>query len=293
MRHYLRRRYVPLLFLAPLVLLLVLVNLYPAVYQIITSFTSRTLGFQTADFVGVANYVHLFQDGRFWNSLWITLQLLIFTVPIELAAGMVLALLLNESPHRRFFLPVLLLPMVVTPIVVGFIFKYMYQQDYGIISYLLKLIHLYPGYNPTSNIHTVLPAIAVIDIWEWTPFAMIILLAGLQSLSQSVLEAANLDGASRWQIFWWVIVPLLKGEIIVVLLFRFVDVLRIYDIIYALTRGGPGSFSESVSIYLQLVAFRFREIGYASAFGIVLVFLGAGLASMCLRILKSRESRES
>jgi multiple sugar transport system permease protein len=157
-----------------------------------------------------------------------------------------------------------------------------------VISYILKTLHLFPGFNLTTNVHTVIPAIAFVDFWEWTPFVMLIVLAGLHSIPESILEAASLDGASASQRFWFVVLPMLGAELRVALLFRTVDVIRIYDVIYATTRGGPGTFSESASIYLQTVAFKFRDLGYACAFGFGLVVLSVVLANLYLRLARSR-----
>jgi multiple sugar transport system permease protein len=205
-----------------------------------------------------------------------------------MVVGTAVALLLHNSPHRKLFLPALLLPIVATPIVVGFIFKYMYQEDYGLISYFMKLTHLFPGFNLTSRIHTVLPALAFVDFWEWTPFVMLIMLAGFNGIPLSVTEAANLDGASGWKRLWFVELPMLRAEFLVALLFRTVDIIRVYDIIYATTRGGPGAFSESASVYLQTTAFKFRDLGYACAFGFTLVLLGVALANFYLRLARAR-----
>lgn len=286
-----RRRVLPayLPYVLPLVLLLLLVNLYPTIYEIVTSFTSRKLGPAPGEFVGLDNFRRLTADPRFWNSIWVTLRLLLYALPAEMIAGTALALLLHASPFRRAFLPLLLLPIVTTPVVSGFIFKYMFQEDYGLISHLLKLANLFPGFNLTANIRTVLPALAFVDFWQWTPFVTLVVLAGLSGIPGPILEAASLDGASPWQRLTLIVLPLLKGELLVAMLFRTVDLVKIYDVIYAITRGGPGSFSESASIYLQISAFQFRDLGYASAIGLVLIAVSLSLANLYLRALRGLE----
>ncbi len=285
----LRRWSAPLFFLLPLLAILLVINIYPLVFEIGASFSSRTLGQPDARFVGLANFGRLFADARFWNSLWVTARLLLFAVPAELIVGTAIALLLHASPYRRIFFPALIVPIVMTPIVVGFVFKYMFQEDYGLISWFLKLVHLFPGFNLTTRIHTVLPALAFVDFWQWTPFVMLIVLAGLNKIPASVMEASSLDGTSGWQRFVYIVLPMLRAEFLVALLFRTVDVVRIYDIIYATTRGGPGTFSESASVYLQITAFQFRDLGYACAFAFTLVLLGVAWANLYLRVLRSRE----
>ncbi|BAS26252.1 carbohydrate ABC transporter permease [Limnochorda pilosa] len=270
---------------APVLLILIVVNLYPALYQIYISFTSYRLGSPLQSFVGLSNYGRLLQDPRFWESLRITLAFLVYTIPAQLALGLLFALLLNASRHRKYFLPFLLLPVVTTPVVVGYMFQYMFREDYGLISYFMRLLHVFPGFNLTANPSTVVPALALVDIWEWTPFVMIVLLAGLQSLPLSVYEAARVDGASPWATFRHVTLPLLRNQFLVALLFRTVDGLRIFDIIHSMTRGGPGTSSESLSIYLQVAGFKFGDLGYAAAMGMVLLIIGVTLANAYLRLI--------
>jgi multiple sugar transport system permease protein len=283
-----RRRWAPLFFLLPLLVVLLVINVYPTVFEIGASFSSVTLGQPGARFAGLENFRRLATDPRFWNSLWVTVRLLLFAVPAEIVAGTLVALMLHASRHRRIFLPALLVPIVMTPIVVGFVFKYMFQEDYGLISWLLRLVSLFPGFNLTTRIHTVLPALAFVDFWQWTPFVMLIVLAGLNKIPVSVMEAASLDGTSGWQRLIRIVLPMLRAEFLVALLFRTVDVMRIYDIIYATTRGGPGTFSESASMYLQISAFQFRDIGYACAFAFTLMLIGVGWANVYQRMLRSR-----
>ncbi len=288
-----RRRWAPLFFLLPLLVVLLVINVYPTVFEISASFSSITLGQPGARFTGLDNFRRLVTDQRFWNSLRVTVEILLFAVPAEMVAGTLIALMLHASRHRKIFFPALLVPIVMTPIVAGFVFKYMFQEDYGLISWLLRLVGLFPGFNLTTRIQTVLPAIALVDFWQWTPFVMLIVLAGLNKIPASVMEAASLDGASAWQRFSRIVLPMLQAEFLVALLFRTVDVMRIYDIIYATTRGGPGSFSESASMYLQISAFQFRDLGYACAFAFALMLLGVLWANVYQRVLRSGASRAS
>ncbi|MCX6090261.1 MAG: sugar ABC transporter permease [Atribacterota bacterium] len=278
--------------IAPVLFVLIIVNLYPSLYQIFISFMSYKLGSPISSFNGIANYQKLLTDVRFWNSLVITLKLLLYTLPVQLVLGIILAMLLDASRYHKYFLPLLVLPVVTTPVVVGYIFQYMFREDYGLISYFLRLLHLFPGYNLTANTGTVLPAIAMVDTWQWTPFVMIVLLAGLQSLPSSVYEAARVDGGSWWDIFLKITLPLLKSQILVVLLFRTVDVLRIFDTIFALTRGGPGTGSESLTIYLQLTGFRFRNLGYAGAMGMFLLVIASLFTTAFMKLAKSEGIEE-
>lgn len=285
---YAKNKYLPVYLILPLLFTLLVVNLYPTIYQIYISLTSYTLAGSTIEFIGLSNYIQLLYDNRFWNSILVIIKFLLYTIPLEVILGMFIALLLYECEYRRYFIPLLLLPVTTTPIVVGYIFQYMYRQDYGIISYVLKVLRIFPGYNLTANPNTVIPAIAIIDIWEWTPFVMLILLAGLQSLPPSIYEAAKVDGASSIQLLKWITIPLLKNQIFIVLIFRTVEIIRLFDIIFSTTRGGPGIASESTSIYLQLLAFRFRELGKGAALSMLLMFIGLFFATLYLRILKNQ-----
>lgn len=281
-------RLLPYALVLPLLALLITINLYPALYQIYISLTAYELGGPPPVFIGLHNYGALFRDPRLWNSILITFRFLLFSIPLELVLGMILALLLFNLQARRYFIPLLLLPIITTPVVVGYIFQYLYREDYGLISYLLRLGHLFPGFNLTAHPATVIPALAAVDIWQWTPFVMLILLAGLQALPASAYEAAIVDGASGWQTFWGITLPLLRNQVALALVFRTVDGLRIFDTIYTITRGGPASLSESVTFYLQLTAFQFRQIGYAAAVGMVLLIVGTIFARVYLRLFTSQ-----
>ena len=275
------------LYILPIMLVLLIVNIYPVIYEIYISLTSYRLGDNTATFVGLANYARLFLDKRFLNSIFVILKFLLIVIPLELVLGLVIAEIFYHFHHRKYVLPLLIIPVVVTPVVWGFMFQYMYRADYGLISYFLRLVHLFPGFNLTANTGTALWALAIPDILQWTPFVVLILLAGLDSISPSVHESAMIDGASFWHVFKWIDLPLIRAQIAIVLLFRTVDSIKIFDTIFAMTRGGPGISSESVSIYLRLVAFNNREIAYAAAIGLFLVFLGSFFAQIYLKLFKS------
>lgn len=281
-------KYFPLYLILPLLITLLIINLYPTIYQIYISLTSYRLASPTCKFIGLSNYVELLSSSRFWNSILVTLKFLVWTIPLEIILGTLIALLIYNCKHGRYFIPLLLLPVTTTPIVVGYIFQYMYREDYGVISYILKLLGVFPGYNLTANPTTVIPAIAIVDVWQWTSFVMLILLAGLQSLPDSIYEAAKVDGASGFQLLRWITIPLLKSQFFIVLIFRTVDVIRMFDIIFSITRGGPGMESENTSVYLQLLAFRFRELGKGAAFSILLMFIGVFFAVLYLKILKTQ-----
>lgn len=276
------------MFLAPLIAVLLVVNLYPSLYQLWISFSSYRLAGPPARFVGWANYARLLHDERLGHSLIVTLKFLAYTVPMELVAGMALALLLSGSRWRKYFLPPLLIPVIITPVVAGYIFQYLYREEYGLIPYLLGLIGIDLGYNVTTHPATVIAALAIVDIWQWTPFACVVMLAGLQSLPHSVFEAARVDGAGPLAILRSVTLPLLKNQILIVLLFRTVDGLKVFDTVYAMTRGGPGTESEVVSLYLHLVGFQFRLLGYGAAIGMVLVLLGTLLANFYFKLLRAQ-----
>jgi len=222
-------------------------------------------------FVGVKNYLHIFMgDTRFWNSIFRVFYFTALAVPLALVLGYLIANLFNrEFKGKRIFRTLILLPMVGTPVAVALIWRLMYNPMLGIANYLLEIVRLPPS-NWIGSQATVIPSLALVSIWQGTPLVMLIILAALQSLPSQFLEAAKLDGASYFQYVRHIQLPLIKPHIIVALIFRLIDSLKVFDIIFVMTRGGPGRASETLNLYTFLQAFFYFEIGYASALAVIL-----------------------
>jgi multiple sugar transport system permease protein len=222
------------------------------------------------------------------RSVKTTLIFAAAVVPTELVLGMILALLLNEELRfRSLYRTALIIPMVLAPVVVGILFRLLYNIDFGLPNYLLENVFHLPRIDWFGNPNLSLVAIMTMDIWQWTPFMFLVLLAGLQSIPVDLYEAARVDGASAWQSFWRITLPLLRSTILIGLLVRTMDALRIFDQVYVTTQGGPGTSTEVVSFYIYKEAFKFTHITYAAALVIVLLLITLVISVFYVRLLRS------
>ena len=227
----------------------------------------------TWTFVGLGNYTNILADSRFWNAAQVTGTFIFGTVAVQLLLGMGIALLLQRQVIARGLLrTALLLPMMTTPVVVGLIWRFMYNPTQGILNYLLGQVGL-PTPNWLGSLQTGFIAVMIADIWEWTPFMVLILLAALQTLPQEPFEAAAIDGASAWQAFLHITLPLLRPTIVVAVLIRAIDSFKTFDLVYVLTNGGPGTSTETLSFYTYKWGFKFFQMGYASALSFVMLIM--------------------
>jgi multiple sugar transport system permease protein len=223
-------------------------------------------------FVGLKNYLEIFgKDTRFWNATWITVKFTGISVTLQLALGMAIALYFHRDfTGRGLVRTVMLLPMVSTPAAVALIWVVMFNPSLGILNYFLTCLGL-PPLLWLGHPRTALPSLILMDTWKWTPFMVLILHAGLQALPLTPFEAARIDGASRWQLFRYVTLPLLRPSIAVALIFRTMDSLKTFDTIYVMTEGGPNNATEILNLYTFQTGFKYFHLGYASALAVVLV----------------------
>ncbi|MBW1994928.1 MAG: sugar ABC transporter permease [Deltaproteobacteria bacterium] len=264
-----------LLGLLPALVVLAVITIAPAIYLFVTSLTPLDLTrpeVTANDFSRPwTNYAELYTDKRFHNSVWVQVKLSVVTVSLQLLMGLAVALLLN-APSR--FLEAVrtafLIPMVLPPIVVSIIWKVLYIPDVSPMHRLLELIG-FPIESLITNPKWALWAIAIADTWEWFPFTMLILLAALQMIPDEPLEAARIDGAGAWQMFRYIILPLLRPVIVVAALFRLIDSIKAFPLIYVLTDGGPGLVTEVTNYYAFIEAFNFSYWGYAGAIAVLMV----------------------
>jgi len=273
------------LLVLPTVIILVLVVVFPMFYSLSVSFRMYDLRVPRHPFVGLENYVRLFTDSRFHNALGVTGLLLIGELALQFPIGFGLALLLaRKFWGKKAVQPVLLLPMMVTPVVVGYMGRLLFEVRSGPINYFLSLAGL-PGGLWHSSASTALLTVMLLDTWQWTPFIMGVMLAGLTSLPVEPYESARVDGASGLQIFWYLTLPMLKPVIALVIIMRTLAILQTFDVIYVLTLGGPGTATETIGIYTYLIGFRYWDIGRASsAAWILALILSAGI-TMFLRLM--------
>jgi len=268
------------LFLTPSVVLLVILLLGPFLYMVGVSFTDLNYALPGHDgsFLGFDNYRRLMrEDPVFWESFRTTIVFVFGVVGTEFVLGFAIALLLfHQLQRRRFVLTLLLIPMMLAPVAVGLMWKLMLQGEFGMLTYYLREVGLIGPQTALLGDHRlVLWTVMATDVWEWTPFVTLVVLAGLLSLPREPFEAAIMDGAGPWQVFRDITVPLLRPIIALVLLLRGIDAFKEFDKIFILTGGGPGNTTELLSIYTWRVNFRNWDLGYGAtcAFMVYLVVL--------------------
>lgn len=282
-------RALPFLLLAPTLLVLLALSIYPLVYAVRVSLQTGT-GARAR--WTLENFSRLFSDSFFLSALLHTLVYAAAALTCEFLLGLALAVLLNnEMRGRGFFRAALLVPMMLPPVVVGVVWRLVLNPNFGAINGTLKSF----GLNTEQLTWTASPRLAflsviAVDVWQWTPFVFLILLAGLQAIPQEPYEAALIDGSSPWQTFQHITLPLLKPAILIVLLLRTMDLLRVFDQIFILTEGGPGFATETVSLYIYRAAFRFGDFGYAAAMSFVLLIVTNSISLAYIRLLQKQET---
>lgn len=268
-------RMTPYLFLAPAGVVLAVALFYPICYMIYASFLdwnpSQRIG--EADFVGLRNYFKLFSDDAFRESLWVTLKFAGVVVTIEMFLGVGLAMLLDRNIRGMSMLRTLfILPMMIAPIVVGLMWRYMYHPTVGIFNKTLKSWG-FDGIPWLADGNWAFASIVIADIWQWTPFIFILSLAALQSLPASAIEASKIDGATGWQQIIYIKLPLMLPVLIVTLLLRLIDSFKVLEVVLVMTNGGPGLSTEILSIRINRTASEFRELGEAAAMSNLLLIV--------------------
>ncbi len=267
-----RQKLLPWLLLAPTALFVVAMTLVPLGYSVLTSLHDSPLG-QAPAFVGLQNYRNLISDANFRSSLETTLVFTIAATGIEFVLGLALALLLKEEfSFQGIIRSSLIVPMAIAPVVVGIIWRLLYNADVGLFSFAVQAL---TGHSVSvlSSTTLALPALILVDVWEWTPFMFLLLLAGIQSLPQEPFEAARVDGASIWNIFFHLTMPMLRPVIVVALLIRALDAFTVFDQVFVLTQGGPGTATEVATLMVYKTAFRFSQFGYAASMAVALLVL--------------------
>jgi len=269
------RRRAALLLIGPALLLLVGIFVYPFVYALYISFTEWTLGQQLGPtWSGLDNYTSLFADDRFRNAIYRSAVFVTGAVSIELVLGFALALLFNKHlPGFGIFRTLAVLPVMVMPVATGLVWFYVLNFQYGPLNVLLRAVGL-PPQNWLPDPTWAMGSLILADVWQWTPFVMIVLVAGLRSLPEYVYEAAALDGLGPVETFFKITLPLLRPVILIVLLLRFMDAFKLMDLVFMLTKGGPAGRTETLSYYIYVMGLQLFRVGLAAAASILfLVFI--------------------
>lgn len=274
--------------IAPAVFILLLIGLFPFFKLIITSFQNITMFENDLSYQGFIHFSRLFEDARLWESLLHTIGFTIVALPIELCLGYLLAVLfLNYVPFKQTFIAIILLPTVISPIVAGSTWRLMFDQRFGPINQMISWV---AGYE-VKLLWTVDPtlvwfAVLAAEVWQWTPFMFLILLAALSNVDQEQLEAAQIDGASWWVTLRKIIVPAILPVMFIAVLIRALDLFRLFDVIWTMTEGGPGTRTETISIYAYQMAFREFDISYSAAIAFLVII---GLTVLILAALRRVE----
>jgi multiple sugar transport system permease protein len=285
------------LFLSPTMILLLLIAIFPLIWSLRLSFTNWSV---IADAnkdpvsVGFANYANALGLGETRTEkrigievaerFTITGQFVLPTVAIELLLGFGLAMLLNRKfPGRGILMTLMLTPMMLTPVVVALFWRYILRTDIGVLNYFITDILGGPRIDWLNKISIALWALVLVDVWMWTPFMMLIALAGLSAVPKYLYEAADVDRASAWFKFRHITLPLVTPLLLIALLFRMMDAYRLFDQAWVLTGGGPGSSTQVMSFYLYLIAFKDFNTGLASAIGYIMLVVIIGLANLLIR----------
>ena len=276
----------PYLFILPAVAIMVAGLAYPLVQAFILSFYNWQIGLplENAPYVGLDHYRRLIADPDVRESLWVTLRFAFWTITIEMVLGVALALLL-EKPIRgaSVFRTIFILPLMISPVVVGLIWRYLFDARIGWINYYLG----YLGIEPQvwlGDADLAFFAIVFTDIWQWTPFIFIIVIAGLQALPSEVLEASRIDGANWWQQIFLVKLPMIRSILLIALLMRLIDVFRALEVMFIMTGGGPGRATELLSLHIYNRAFSTQQLGYASSIAVLLILLVTVLSLVILKL---------
>ncbi|MDX6620656.1 MAG: multiple sugar transport system permease protein [Gaiellales bacterium] len=278
-------RILPYVLLAPAVLLVLAVVVYPLISGVQTSRQFYRFGSAISN-VGFDQYRQALEDPLFTGALWTTVKFVTAAVVIETVLGMGLALLcLRELPFIRAMRLMLIVPMVVTPVVVGIVFRLIYASDVGLLSALSGL----GGGGSVRILDSESRAfwgLVLLDVWEWTPLIFLILLAGLQSLPQEPFEAARVDGAGAWRTFVDHTLPMVAPVLVVAVVLRTIDAFTTFDQVYVLTHGGPGTATQLISIYGYDTFFRFQQYGYAAAMLLMVALVVLACAFLAVRLMR-------
>ncbi len=288
-----RRSIVGYLFVAPAVLLMGAGLIYPVVQGLILSMMDWGIGtpMSTAEFIGADNYLRMLRDENVQESMWVTFKFGFFTITIEMTLGVALALLL-EKPIRgaSIFRTIFIMPLMISPVVVGLVWRYLFDARAGWINHYMELV----GFEPLiwlGEPHLAFFAIVFTDIWQWTPFVFIIVIAGLQALPSEVLEASRIDGANTWQQIFLVKLPMIKSILIIALLLRLIDVFKGLEVMLILTEGGPGLATELLSLHVYKTAFDAQQLGYAAAISVLLLLIVFALSLAILLVSNPMKTR--
>jgi multiple sugar transport system permease protein len=284
-------------FLTPTMLLLLAIAIFPLLWSLYLSFTKFSV-IKDANtgptWIGIDNYTRLLNDPEIWKRFSVTAGFVLPSVAIELLLGFGLAMLLNRKfTGRGFLMTMMLIPMMLSPLVVALFWGYMYRPDAGVINYWIHDVFGLSRVLWLTDLKTAMWALVIVDVWQWTPFIMLIALAGLSAVPKYLYEAAEVDRASAWFKFRNITLPLVTPLLLIAILFRTMDAYKMFDQAYALTGGGPGGSTQVLSIYLYQMAFRDFNTGKGSALGYIMLIVIIALANLLIRVLNGLKAEKA
>lgn len=277
--------------MAPTIVVLLAITIYPLIYSFNLSLRDYNIikPHLGMPFVGLRNYADVLTSTTFHNDLVVTVKFVVGSVALSVVLGVALALFFNRPIHGfNFIRTLILLPMITTPVVVGLIWRWLYNPELGLIGYLLQALGL-GGQAWLTKGGSALFVLILTDVWQWTPFVFLIVYAALQGLPEEPYEAAQIDGASDWQVTWHVTLPQLLPTILIVTLLRTLMAIKIFDIIFIITMGGPGTSTESLSLYVYKMIFAYNHMGRAAAASFIMLILTILLVRVFFELLIKKQ----
>lgn len=284
------------LFITPTILLLLAINIFPLIWAVRLSFTNYRANRPNAEVegVGLQNYVRVLTDSDVWIAMQTTAHFVFWTIILQTLIGFTLAYLIDRKFRgHAFWTTVILIPMMLSPAVVGNFWRFLYQPQIGLFNYIVSYVTGVPpsSFEMLGSVSLAPWSIIIVDTWMWTPYVMLICLAGLRSIPDYIYEAAEVDRASAWRQFWSITIPMALPFIMLAVLFRGIENFKMFDMVMLLTGGGPGSLTEVASITLKREAFESWRTGRASAFAIILFVAVFGLANIYVKALNKVKQR--
>jgi len=284
------------LFVGPTIALLLAINIFPLIWTIRLSFTNYRANRPNADvdWVGILNYQRILGSADVWQNLQATAHFLFWTLLLQVLLGFTLAWLIHKKFRgNNLATTLIVLPMMLSPAVVGNFWTFLYQPQIGLFNTIVEFFTGIPAasYSMLGDVNLAPWAIVLVDTWMWTPFVMLICLAGLRSIPTSVYEAAEVDRATPWRQFWTITVPMVLPFVMLAVLFRGIENFKMFDLVVLLTGGGPGNITQLASIDLKREAFERWRTGYASAYAVILFVTVFGLASIYVKALQKVKER--
>ena len=282
----------PLYMVLPAVIVLLLLTIYPFIYLVYVSLHIWPISPNLPRiFLGFGQFTYLFSNPSFIESMQVTVSLTVVGVSLQISLGTLLAILLStKTKFTNYFTLPFMIPVFIAPVVVGLIWKFMFNYDLGILNYLLNVIGL-ESINWLGTTTTAFWSVVLIDTWQWTPFTTLIIKAGLDSVDPTPQEAAYVDGATRFQIFRYVTFPTIAPFFTVALLFRTLDAFKAFDIIYVVTRGGPGGSTYVLGYNIWKTAFYQNQLGLSAAMSVIMIIIATIFALILVKIMKGQMER--